>query len=99
MLLSPGLAGSTSFVDWDYATGYSASSSLLFCMTIENVMKTIVILLIAYVGFVWLIARWLRLASRPDRQFRHEELAQEPTDPAVPATPQQPQAAEVTPHH
>jgi hypothetical protein len=46
-------------------------------------MKTIAILIIAYVGFVWLIARWLRLASRPDRQLRHEELTQEPTEPAV----------------
>jgi hypothetical protein len=54
-------------------------------------MKTIIILIIAYVGFVWLIARWLRLASRPDRQSRHEELAQEPTEPAVTPTPQTPQ--------
>jgi hypothetical protein len=53
-------------------------------------MKTITILLIAYVGFVWLIARWLRLACRPDRQFRHEEIAQEPTEPAVISTPQKP---------
>ena len=70
-------------IDWDYATDYSSSSSLLFGVTIENFMKTIVILLIAYVGFVWIIVRWLRLASRPDRQFQHEELAQDPTEPAV----------------
>jgi hypothetical protein len=85
--------------DWDYATDYSSSSSLLFWVTIENFMKTIVILLIAYVGFVWLIARWLRLASRPDRQFRHEEIAQEPTEPAITPTPQKPPSAEVTQPH
>ncbi|MDH3602371.1 MAG: hypothetical protein OEU26_22380 [Candidatus Tectomicrobia bacterium] len=62
-------------------------------------MKTIVILLIAYVAFVWLIARWLRLASRPDRQFRHEEFAQEPTEPALTPTPQKPPSVEVTQHH
>jgi hypothetical protein len=62
-------------------------------------MKTIIILLIAYVGFVWLIARWLRLASRPDRQFQHEELAQEPIEPAVTPTPQKPPSAEVTQNH
>lgn len=62
-------------------------------------MKTIIILLIAYVGFVWLIARWLRLASRPDRQFRHEEIAQESTEPAVTPTPQKSPSAEVTQNH
>jgi hypothetical protein len=86
-------------VDWDYATGYSASSSLLFGVTIENFMKTIVILLIAYVGFVWLIARWLCLASRPDRQFQHEEHTQEPTAPAATPTSQKPPSVEVTQPH
>lgn len=85
--------------DWDYATDYSSSSSLLFCMTIENFMKIIVILLIAYVGFIWFITRWLRLASRPDRQFQQEEIAQEPTESAVTPTPQKPPSAEVTQPH
>jgi len=63
-------------------------------------MKTIIISIIAaYVGFVWLIACWLRLASRPDRQFGHAELAQEPTEPAATPTPQKPPSAEVTQHH
>jgi len=62
-------------------------------------MKTIIILIIVYVGFVWLIARWLRLASRPDRQFRHEEIAQEPTEPAITPTLQTPPSAEVTQPH
>jgi len=62
-------------------------------------MKTIIILIIVYVGFVWLIARWLRLASRPDRQFRHEEIAQEPTEPAITPTLQTPPSVEVTQPH
>jgi hypothetical protein len=62
-------------------------------------MKTIIISIIVYVGFVWLIARWLRLASRPDRQFQHKEIAQEPTEPAVTPTPQKPSSAEVTQNH
>jgi hypothetical protein len=62
-------------------------------------MKTIIISIIVYVGFIWLIARWLRLASRPDRQFQHEEIPQEPTEPAVTPTPQKPPSAEVTQPH
>ena len=62
-------------------------------------MKTIAILLIAYVGFVWLIARWLHSASRPDRQFLREESAQEPTESAVTSTPQKPQSMKVTQNH
>jgi hypothetical protein len=61
-------------------------------------MKTIAILLIAYVGFVWFIARWLRLASRLDHQFRHKEITQEPTEPAVTPIPQTPSSADITRH-
>jgi hypothetical protein len=62
-------------------------------------MKTIAILIIVYGVFVWLIARWLRLASRPDRQFRHEEFTQEPTEPVVTPTPPTPQSVDATHHH
>lgn len=79
--------------NWVYLTGFvQLKSSIL--RDDREFMKTIAILIIAYVGFVWLIARWLRLASRPDRQLRHEEFAQEPTEPAVTSTLQKPPSVE-----
>jgi hypothetical protein len=39
-------------------------------------MRIIIVLLIVYVCCVWLVSRWLRLASLPERRF----LSKDPPD-------------------